>query len=221
MTRCCSLIVLSVCAALAAGVCPRPAAAEAEGESLQTRIAVTLGPAGTLAWLRKSAPDALEVSELLPDSPATGLLKPGDIIIGANGRKFTPYDWSHGFKFHMGYEGPIMDIGRAIEESEGNRELKGKLSLAVRRGGETDTVKIQLQPIGCFSKTWPYDCPKSDAILQRLVEYMSGKRLGTHCSLEGLALMSVNTRGQYDSKLRSYAHSLKVWMPSDYRKPAW
>ncbi len=116
---------------------------------------------------------AFEVKHFFPDSPAHGRVQPGDQIVGANDRPFaTPhtfgFDWD---KAKTGYEGPMMDLGNAIEESEGKKE--GVLTLNVKRGGKPLAVKIPLRPLGRFAATYPYQCTKSDLLYREICEYLA------------------------------------------------
>jgi hypothetical protein len=131
---------------------------------------MNLGPTGIRAQLRELA---FEVKYVFPDSPAAGRVQPGDLIVGVNDRPFkTPhtfgFDWNKAAK--TGYEGPMMDFGTAIEESEGK---EGVLTLMVKRGDKPSSVKLQIRPLGKFSPTFPYKCRKSDLIYQEICEYLA------------------------------------------------
>ncbi len=130
---------------------------------------MNLGPTGIRAQLRELA---FEVKYVFPDSPAAGLVQPGDLIVGVNARPFsTPhtfgFDWDKAAK--TGYQGPMMDFGNAIEESEGK---EGVLTLAIKRSGKPSSVKLQIRPLGKFSPTYPYKCKKSDQIYREICEYL-------------------------------------------------
>jgi len=130
---------------------------------------MNLGPTGIRAQLRERS---FEVKYVFPDSPAAGRVQPGDLIVGVNGRPFaTPhtfgFDWNKAAK--TGYEGPMMDFGNAIEESEGK---EGVLTLMVNRGDKPSSVKIQIRPLGRFSDTYPYKCKKTDLIYQEICDYL-------------------------------------------------
>jgi hypothetical protein len=71
----------------------------------------------------------------------------------------------------FGYEGPLMDLGNALEESQGKRN--GKLTLDVVRGEQKLKVELQLTTkYGSFSSTYPFDCKKTDLILQETYAYL-------------------------------------------------
>lgn len=92
---------------------------------------VNLGPTGARGTLESKS---FTVKYIFNGSPADGLLQLDDVITGVNGKAF---EVEHRFGHHLtrmkefpdiGYEGPIMDFGNAIEDSEGN---DGKLTLSV------------------------------------------------------------------------------------------
>lgn len=134
---------------------------------------INLGPTGARATLESLS---FTVKHLFKGSPADGKLELDDVITGVNGHPFTV---AHQFGHHMtrmknfpetGYEGPLMDFGNAIEESEGK---DGKLTLAVTRGGKKIDVAIQLEAIGRFSETYPKHCEKSALLAKRAMAYLS------------------------------------------------
>jgi hypothetical protein len=156
---------------------------------------INLGPTGARATLESQS---FVVKYLFDKSPATGCLKLNDVITGVNGKPFLT---AHTFGHHMtrmkkfpdiGYEGPLMDFGNAIEESEGG---DGELTLSVTRDGKAIEVVVQLEAIGQFSPTYPYHCPKSTLLAKRASEYLSGHPflLKEQCHakcLSGLALLA-------------------------------
>ncbi len=70
----------------------------------------------------------------------------------------------------MGYEGPMMDFGNAIEDGEGE---DGKLVLQLRRGGRSTDVEIRLKPIGRFAPEFPVGCRKSELLKQQAYKYLA------------------------------------------------
>ena len=135
-----------------------------------------LGITGMRAVLVEKEPTQLLVKYVFHGTPAHGKVKPGDVLIGANGRKFvTPH--RNGYSVEVfGGKGPLRDIGIAIEESQG-RKLRGKLSLAVLRYGKTRKETIDLGTAnGAYGKKFPSDCPKSDRIRKQLCDFIAGKQ---------------------------------------------
>lgn len=132
---------------------------------------LNLGITGARAKLTPDEPKALQVMFVFKDTPAFGKLEKGDKIVGANGNMFlTPHKFGYGMgKF--GYEGPLMDLGNALEESQGKRN--GKLTLDVLRGEQKLKVELELTTrYGSFSPTYPFDCKKTDLILQETCAYL-------------------------------------------------
>jgi hypothetical protein len=132
---------------------------------------INLGITGVRAKILLEQPREFEVAYVFADTPAAGKLEVGDKITGANGVAFSEdHKFGYGPKF-FGYEGPMMEFGLALERSQG--ELKGKLALQVVRGGKAMQVDVALPTkYGSFSKTFPYDCAKTDKILDESFAYL-------------------------------------------------
>ena len=139
---------------------------------------INLGITGARAKIPDDQPKVLEVMFVFKDTPAAvaGGLRVGDKIVGVNGRRFTT---AHKFGYGVdkfGYEGPMMEFGNALEASAG-KAGKGKLAIEVVRAGQSKRVDLKLPTkYGQYSKTYPYDCPKSDRILQELCAYLVSKQ---------------------------------------------
>jgi hypothetical protein len=156
---------------------------------------INLGPTGARATLESKS---FTVKYIFAGSPAEGKLEIDDVITGVDGKPFLV---EHMFGHHLtrmkkfpdvGYEGPLMDFGNAIEDSEGK---DGKLTIAVTRGGKPIDVVIALEAIGRFSDTFPYDCEKSARLAKGAMDYLSGnefiKREQCHAKcMSGLALLA-------------------------------
>lgn len=165
---------------------------------------INLGPTGARAILESKS---FTVKYIFAESPAVGKLQLDDVITGVNGRDFKT---AHIFGHHLtrmkkfpdvGYEGPLMDFGNAIEESEGK---DGRLTLSVTRAGRKLDVVIPLKAIGRFSNTYPYQCEKSELLAKGAMNYLSGhsyiyrERCHAKC-MSGLALI---TAGKMDEAKR-------------------
>ncbi|MCF7956603.1 MAG: DUF6288 domain-containing protein, partial [Phycisphaerae bacterium] len=117
----------------------------------------TLGPTGTRGWIfcdRHTTTDSrqIKITKIEKGSPADGVLEVGDVILGVFGKPFDD-------------DARIL-FGKAITKAEKTENL-GKLSLIRWRNGKTDQVVIQLQPMGSYSATAPFDCQKSIKILEQ------------------------------------------------------
>lgn len=126
-----------------------------------------LGPTGLRGWMfcdQLVTTDARQIAITAVDqgSPADGLIAVGDVILGAGGHLFS-YD-------------PRTEFGQAVTAAESDAG-GGRLVLTRWRGGKTEDVTLMLPVQGSFSATAPYDCPKSQRILQQglatLAERMS------------------------------------------------
>ncbi len=129
---------------------------------------VNLGPTGGRAILKETS---FVVKYVFPGSPANGHLQIDDEITGANGKPFSKHTFGkcYGMKDDVGYEGPIMDMGNAIEDSEGK---DGTLTLDVIRTGKPTKVDIKLDPVGRFSDTYPKNCRKSEMLAAKATDYL-------------------------------------------------
>lgn len=186
---------------------------------------INLGPTGARATLESKS---FTVKHVFADSPAAEKLKIDDVITGVNGK---PFEVEHRFGHHLtrmkefpetGYEGPLMDFGNAIEDSEGG---DGKLTLSVTRGGEKLDVVIGLEAIGRFSDTYPFDCKKSALLSKQATEYLSGHEFiaKEQChakSLSGLALLSAGKTDEVKKLVYSWNEIPKqgIWVwPASYQ----
>ena len=155
---------------------------------------VNLGPTGARAILKESS---FVVKHVFAGSPADGQLRIDDEITAANGKAFGKHTFGkfYGMQPGAGYEGPIMDLGEAIENSEGK---DGALTLDVVRGGKPDKVKIKLEAIGRFSDSFPKRCPKSREIAARAMNYLL-QRPGERCGIvheKGLLGLAMLAQGE-------------------------
>ena len=127
---------------------------------------VNMGPTGARGILKKNS---YIVKYIFKKSPAHGLLKLDDEVYGANGKKFNSHTFD-GPNINRGLEGPLQDLGLAIEDSEGE---DGILELMVQRGAEKLTVKIQLEKLGRFADSFPVDCQKTKILQERALQYLT------------------------------------------------
>jgi hypothetical protein len=120
------------------------------------------------------------VRDVLMGSPADGKLLVGDVIYSANGTL-------------LGEDAPRA-MSAAITASE-TRELGGKLILGVRRGGKLMDVMLQLDVMGAYSPTAPYDCPKTEKIISNLERWLADRdgQQENFLSTETLFLLSAGS----------------------------
>ena len=131
-----------------------------------------LGITGLRAQLVEDEPKALLIKYVFPETPASGHVEIGDLIIGAGGQLFKePHRNGYGENV-FGADGPVSEMATVLEECQ-SRKGKGKLSLTLRRGGETKDVVLDIgQKYGTLATTYPATCEKSDKILAELLKYL-------------------------------------------------
>lgn len=136
-----------------------------------------LGITGARAKVPDDELTALEIMYVFGRTPASRTLKVGDRILGANGKVFKS---EHRFGYGVdkfGYDGPIKDLGNAIEASQGDKRLAGKLTLKIRRNKKTREVILQLgKKYGAFSPTYPFQCEKSERILKENLKWLGSQQ---------------------------------------------
>lgn len=115
-----------------------------------------LGPTGLWGF---SFGQNIMVRRVEPGSPAAGKVMPNDVIYAANGKSFSA---DRDARFHF---------ANAITESE-TKQAGGKLVLDILRGGKQVQVHVQLEVMGSFSATSPWNCEKSEKIIANAEDYM-------------------------------------------------
>ena len=116
----------------------------------------TLGPTGMRGWIYSNKLETREARQILiteveSGSPADGIVSTGDVILGIGNQVFK--------------SDPRVAFGKAITQAE-TEAGQGKLNLLRWRDGKTTTLTIPIKVLGSYSKTAPFDCPKSAKILQ-------------------------------------------------------
>jgi len=112
-----------------------------------------MGPTGVVGWIHGRE---FVVHEVEKGSPAEGILRPGDVVLKANG---------HG----LGRDAR-MGLGTAITEAEA---ADGRLRLAIYRDGKELDVTVPLQKLGPYSATWPFECAKSRRAFGLFSDYLA------------------------------------------------
>lgn len=116
-----------------------------------------LGASGARGWMYSdtlATTDArqIRITKVAKGSPADGELAVGDVILGVNGKPFS-YD-------------PRTEMGKALSAAE-SEAGGGNLPLIRWRNGKQENVVVKLPILGSYSATAPYDCPKSQRILEQ------------------------------------------------------
>ena len=116
-----------------------------------------LGATGLRGWMycdKLVTSDARQIAVTKVDakSPADGIIAVGDVILGVGGAAFSV--------------DPRTEMGRALTAAETDAG-GGRLRLTRWRAGMTEEVVLQLPVLGSYSQTAPFDCPKSQRILEQ------------------------------------------------------
>jgi len=118
---------------------------------------VYLGPTGARGWVDGHR---IHVAHIAKGSPAAGVLRVGDVLLGANGPAFE-----------QGAD-PRVALGNAITDSE-TPQRGGGLKLTVERGGRQTEVTVRLRVMPPYGANWPHDCPKSARILEEACAHLA------------------------------------------------
>ena len=136
---------------------------------------INLGITGIRARLPEERPTEFEVAYVFENTPAHGILKVGDRIVGAGEKRFdTPHTFGYGVgKF--GYQGPMMDFGAALElaQAKGN----GTLALTIVREEEPQDVELNVgTTYGNYGSDYPANCEKTDRILAEILPWLAERQ---------------------------------------------
>ncbi len=156
-------------------------------DAAEKKVKITgemMGPMGFYAQLQTWPPppkETVTVTHVPDGSPASGKLKPGDVIIGFNNEKIKGY--------------PQPCIGKAIDDAEA---AGGKLSLMLQSG---ENVVIELPAMGAYSPTAPYQCAKTDKIIAQTAELVlkTGKIGQNSTRTDLLGLMATGEKSYIDA----------------------
>jgi hypothetical protein len=163
----------------------------------------TLGATGARGWiytekLETSKARQIRITKVAKSSPAEGVLKVGDVILGIGDQTFT--------------SDPRVAFGKALTAAESTAG-DGKLGLLRWRDGKTQEVTIALPVLGDYSATAPYGCEKSARILKQGCEALTEAILSPDYnpnpisrSLNALALLATGD---------------ETWMPAIKKEAEW
>ncbi len=150
-----------------------------------------LGPTGARGWVQGRNEESIAARQILVTSvdrgsPAEGLLRKGDVILGVEGGEFD------------------RDARRAFGEAITRAETEagaGRLVVRRFRDGTITDVVIPIEVLGSYSETTPWDCEKSQRISDRALEYLIesdilNRKSPTHGEtiVAALALMSTGDK---------------------------
>ena len=211
------IAAMFVCLTMTAGASGEPGGAVPDltkGEELTRINERWVGPVGIYcgAWRpRQRSNEAQWVRQLLVQkiqegSPADGVLQVGDVILGADGTGAKQVPLFEGATWAM------IPIANAINEAEARKPAV--LKLLVWRKGETKTIPIELDYLGRYSGTAPYNCEKSANILKRGIDALLKEEKGDKAGFGVLCLLAVAHPDdpRYDAilaKAKEWAHALE------------
>lgn len=124
-----------------------------------------LGPTGLRGWMfcdTLVTTDARQISitKVEKGSPADGVFRVGDVILGVGGKPFS-YD-------------PRTEFGKAVTIAEAEAG-GGRLPVTRWRAGKVEEVVVKLPVLGSYSATAPFDCAKSKRILEQGCKALAAK----------------------------------------------
>jgi hypothetical protein len=161
-----------------------------------------LGPTGARGWMffrhedLTAASRQILITLVAAGSPADGVLRTNDVILGVNDKPFA--------------DDARKSFARAITAAE---EKTGVLRLIRWRDGQSTNVEVKLAVLGTYSDTAPYDCPKSKKIFEQGCRLIAKKGLVVNQADEGdwiptdlnaLALLA-SGKEEYRPMLAAYA----------------
>jgi hypothetical protein len=171
-------------------------------------LTYNLGSTGLRGWVYTKAANFFEsqqgrtttasrqilVTHVGAKSPADGVMKVDDVILGAGGKLFT--------------DDARKSIAMAIQEAE-KAANGGILKLTRWRAGKTEAVQLKLRVMGTYSDTAPYNCPKSKLIFDDACKVLEKEPLKEDIwgAVNGLALMAAGNP-DYLPRVRELARKM-------------
>lgn len=189
-------------------------------QSVDRKLTYNLGATGLRGWIYTKAANNLDaaqgrttlasrqilVTHVGAASPADGVVKVDDVILGVDGRPFS--------------DDARKSIALAIQEAE-TKARDGVLKLTVWRAGKTQDLSLKLAVMGTYSESAPWNCEKSKRILDGAIKVLEKEKLEPNWtgSIQGLALLATG-KPEYLPKLRDLAHGLAKEELDPDKKPS-
>jgi hypothetical protein len=157
-----------------------------------------LGPIGARGWIwgwKLETSDARQIliTQVESDSPASRVLKTGDVILGIGD---TAFEWD-----------ARKSLGRAITVAE-SAQGKGKLRLLLWRDGSRKQVELRLSVLGTYAEKAPWSCKKSARILDEACRHIAGNMKGDiDGMINALALLATGKKS-YRGEVRDLAREV-------------
>jgi hypothetical protein len=188
-------------------------------QSVDRTLTYNLGATGLRGWIFTKPANNLDaaqgrttlasrqilVTHVGAASPADGVVKVDDVILGVDGKPFS--------------DDARKSIALAIQDAE--TEAKGGvLKLTVSRGGQNQELSIKLAVLGTYSATAPWDCPKSKRIFEAACKVLEKEELEANWAgpIKGLALLATGN-SEYLPKVQEFARRLAAIEVDPDKKP--
>lgn len=183
-----------------------------------------LGITGLRAQLIANEPKALLIKYVFPNTPASGKVEVGDLIVGAGGQLFVEKHRNGYGEEVFGAAGPISELAKVVEECQ-SRDRQGRLPLTLRRDGKIRQVELDLgQQYGVYAPTFPANCAKSDKILVELLDYLVKHQMNdgsfgdpVHNTFAPLALLASGEKRYMPAVKRNVRFHCQQTRPNDKR----
>ncbi len=190
-----------------------------DAASVDRKLTYNLGATGLRGWIYTRAANNLDaaqgrttlasrqilVTHVGMASPADGVVKVDDVILGVEGKPFSD----------DARKSMAMAIQNAETEARG-----GVLKLSISRGGTVQELSIKLAVMGDYSATAPWKCEKSARILDQACKVLEKEKMDKDWigSIQGLALLATG-KPEYLPKLKEFARSLAALQVDPNKKP--
>jgi hypothetical protein len=179
-----------------------------QSNTVDRKLTYNLGPTGLRGWIYTKPATFLDsvqgrtttasrqilVTHVGAKSPADGVMKVDDVILGAGGKLFT--------------DDARQSLGKAIQEAE-KAANGGVLQLTRWREGKAEEVQLKLRVMGTYSDTAPYNCPKSKLIFEDACKVLEKEPLNQDWAgaVNGLALLATS-KPEYLPRVREFARKM-------------
>ena len=195
------------CCPLVSAQSPIPPVLE-HGSKVDRNQTYNLGATGLRGWIHTqplthfdglqgrttAASRQILVTHVGSKSPADGVVKVDDVILGVGGQLFG--------------DDARKSIAVAIQEAEKTAN-GGILKLTVSRAGKSEEVQLKLKVMGTYSDTAPWNCPKSKRIFDEACQVLEKEPLeeNWHGAINGLALLATG-KPEYLPKVQAFARKI-------------
>lgn len=191
-----------------------------ETQSVDRQLTYNLGATGLRGWIFTKAANNLDaaqgrttlasrqilVTHVGEASPADGVVKVDDVILGVDGKPFG--------------DDARKSIALAIQEAE-TEARGGVLKLTVSRSGKVQELSIKLLVMGTYSDSAPWNCEKSKRILDGAIKVLEKEEMKADWAgpIQGLALLATG-KPEYLPKLQDFARRLAALHVDPNKKPS-